>query len=85
MAIASRRRQQYRGSDGGRSIFSAVEEVKILGGFNRLRLVDDPTKPPVVGMGSLDPVWSCRSRGSPLAGVGMEGEADTALEVNVTD
>lgn len=78
-------RQQYRGSDGGRSFFSAVEEVKILGGFNRLRLVDDPTKPPVVGMGSLDPVWSCRSRGSPLAGVGMEGEADTALEVNVTD
>ena len=76
-------RQRYRGSDGGGgSICSGGEEVKFLGGFDRLRLVDRPTKPPVVGVGPLDPVWSCRGRVSSLGGRGggMEVEADTALE-----
>lgn len=75
-------RQQYRGSDvGGGSIFSAGEEVKFVGGFDRLRLVDHPSKPPVVGVGSLDPVWSCRGRVSSLGGGGgREVEADTALK-----
>lgn len=76
--------QQYRGSGGGGgsgSIFSAGEEVKMLGRFDRLRLVDHPTKPPVVGMGALDPVWSsCWGRGSSLGGGGMEVEADKALQ-----
>lgn len=52
--------QQYHRSndDVGGSIFSPGEEVKILGGFDRLRLVDHhPKQPPVVGTGrGLDPV-----------------------------
>lgn len=63
-----------REQHGHGPLVSSGEDVKVLIGLDRLRLMDH-TEPPVVQVG-LDPMWQCRN--SPL---GREGaDADTTLE-----